>query len=770
MVEKVVDDAVHNEKEPVTGAVVAVLALAGIVVALMQTLVIPIIPSLPVYLNADPGDTAWVITATLLAAAVATPTMGRLGDMFGKRRMLLISIAIMVVGSVIGALSSTVLPVIIGRTLQGLASGVIPLGISVMRDVLPKEKLAGAVATMSASLGVGGALGLPLAAALAEYADWHWLFWVSAIMGVVSAIAVVIVVPESKDRADGGFDFAGALLLSGGLVALLLGVSKGADWGWGETTTLVCFGVAVVLFIIWAALELRLKHPLVDVRVAVRPQVLFTNIASIVFGFAMFAASMVFPQIVQMPEATGYGMGQSMLVAGLVMAPFGIMLLLAAPLSSAITNRFGPKITLMFGAVVVAAGYLLGVFTLHSIWELIVVGVVIGFGTGLAYGAMPALIMGAVPMSQTGAANSFNTLMRSLGTSFASAIAGVIVAQMTMTLGSAMVPKEEAFQWIMGIAAGAAGAALIIVAFIPRPKPETESVSTGVDVPLPDVAPLEPRRTDPIGIGATATDEMSLLGMVATSTNEPLRDAAITVTDVRGRQAGRAEVSADGTYAVSGLAAGTYTVIATAPDRAPKAISVSIVEGTGLRRDFTLSGGGVLRGTLGDGVRRLSGNLVVTDRSGRVITQTHAGSDGEFILDGLSDGDTVAVTASVAGYQPSSRLVTVEGRGTSAIEFVLTAVGGVQGYVRTVDGRALAGATVSAIGPDQTIVASTATDDDGWYRIEGLDDARYTLVANMYEPKAVQVSVAAGQRNSLDIELSAAAESRSAENASAESK
>lgn len=756
MIEKTVDGAVPQEKQPVTGLVVAVLALAGIVVALMQTLVIPIIPNLPEYLDADAGDTAWVITATLLAAAVATPMMGRLGDMFGKRRMLLISIGIMIVGSVIGALSSSVLPMIVGRALQGLAAGVIPLGISVMRDVLPPEKLAGAVATMSASLGVGGALGLPLAAALAEYADWHMLFWVSVIMGVVSAIAVIVVVPESKDRAEGSFDFGGALLLSGGLVALLLGVSKGADWGWGGTTTLVCFGVAAVLFILWVILELRLTYPLVDVRVAVRPQVLFTNVASIVFGFAMFAASMVFPQVVQMPEATGYGMGQSMLVAGLVMAPFGLMLLLAAPLSSAITNRFGPKITLMSGAVVVAAGYLLGVFMLHSIWQLIVVGVVIGFGTGLAYGAMPALIMGAVPLSQTGAANSFNTLMRSLGTSFASAIAGVIVAQMTMTLGSAVLPKEEAFQWIMAIAAGAAGVALIIVAFIPRPKPEAATSTEIDDVPL--VAATKPTVTPDPAVEASTAGDTSLVGLVATMSNEPLSDAAVTVTDSKGRQAGRAQVQSDGSYAVSGLPAGSYTVIATAPDRAPKAIAVSIVDGMALRRDFALTGGGMMRGVVGDGARRLQANLVVTDRSGRVITQAHAGSDGEFVLDGLTDGDTVAVTASVAGYQPSSRLVTVESHSSSVIEFVLQAVGGVQGYVRTVDGRALAGATVSAIGPDQTIVASMTTDEDGWYRIEGLDDARYTLVANMYEPKAIPVDIAAGQRNSLNIELGASAE------------
>ncbi|MGO3327412.1 MFS transporter [Gordonia sp. (in: high G+C Gram-positive bacteria)] len=475
--------AVNSESAtlPRTGAVVAVLAMAGIVVSLMQTLVIPIIPRLPEYLNAGADDTAWVITATLLAAAVATPTMGRLGDMFGKRRMLLVSIVLMTVGSVIGAFATSVLPMIVGRTLQGLAAGVIPLGISVMRDVLPKEKLAGAVAMMSASLGVGGALGLPIAAVIAEYGSWHMLFWVSAVLGAISFVAVTMIVPESPERAGGGFDFAGALTLSVGLVALLLGVSKGASWGWTSTATIVCFVLAVAAFAAWVMWELRTKAPLVDLRVSSRPQVLLTNVASVVFGFAMFATSMVFPQVVQLPEQAGSGLGGSMLMAGLVMAPMGIMLLFAAPASSYITNNFGPKITLMTGAVIVAAGYLIGAFVLHSEWQLVVIGIIIGIGTGLAYGAMPALIMGGVPPSQTGAANSFNTLMRSLGTSFASAIAGVITSQMFIDLGGSHVPTGDAFTTIMLIAAGAAVVAFLVTMTIPKRSAPVEADDVGVE-------------------------------------------------------------------------------------------------------------------------------------------------------------------------------------------------------------------------------------------------------------------------------------------------
>ncbi|WP_285188324.1 MFS transporter [Rhodococcus sp. MEB041] len=460
--------ATAETEETGTGRIVAVLAFAGITVALMQTLIIPLVPQLPALVNASAANTAWAITATLLAGAVAVPVTGRLGDMVGKRRMLLVSLALLVAGSVVGALANSLVPLVVGRALQGLAAGVIPLGISVMRDVLPRHKLPGSIALMSASLGVGGALGLPAAAIIAEYADWHFLFWTAAALGALVAVAVVVVVPESTVRTGGTFDIGGALTLSVALVTLLLGISKGSDWGWSSASILGLLLVSVLAFAAWIVWELRTPQPLVDLRVSLRRQVLFTNAASIMLGFAMFALSLVLPQILQLPAATGVGLGQSILVAGLVMAPSGLIMMAVAPVSSRITTTRGPKITLMAGAATVAVGYLLGIVMMGAVWQLIVVSLVIGAGIGLAYGAMPALIMSAVPASETAAANSFNTLMRSLGTSFASAVAGVVLASMTVSFGSTAVPSEAAFRITMAIAAGAAILSVVLASFLPR--------------------------------------------------------------------------------------------------------------------------------------------------------------------------------------------------------------------------------------------------------------------------------------------------------------
>ncbi|MFI8234694.1 MFS transporter [Streptomyces sp. NPDC085900] len=463
---------------PRSNAVVAVLAFAGIVVSLMQTLVIPIVPELPKLLDAPAADTAWAVTATLLAAAVATPVVGRLGDMFGKRRMLLVSVVLLVAGSVVCALSDSLAPMIVGRAVQGLAAAVVPLGISIMRDELPTERLAGATALMSASLGVGGALGLPTAALIADHFDWHALFWSSAGMGLVALALVLLFVPESRVRSGGRFDVVGGVGMAVGLVSLLLAISKGADWGWTDVTTLGLLATAVVVLLAWGFFELRTTEPLVDLRTTARRQVLVTNLASIAIGFSMFAMSLVLPQLLQLPAQTGYGLGKSLLTAGLVMAPSGLVMMAFAPVSAAVSRAKGPKVTLMIGALIVACGYGLNIVLMSEVWHLVLVSCVIGAGIGFTYGAMPALIMGAVDPSETAAANSLNTLMRSIGTSVASALAGVVLSHLTIGLGGYSLPSRNGFKVVMALGAGAALLAFAVASFIPSRRPVAVDAST----------------------------------------------------------------------------------------------------------------------------------------------------------------------------------------------------------------------------------------------------------------------------------------------------
>lgn len=454
------------------GGVVATLALAGITAAIMQTLVTPLIAELPQILDTSSSNAAWVITVTLLAAAVCVPVVGRLGDLLGKRRMLLACAVPLIVGSVVCALASDVVMMIIGRGLQGMGMGMLPLGIALLRDVLPAEKLSSSIALVSASMGIGGGLGLPIAAAIAQYANWRVLFWGSAGMAVLVTLLIWFLIPDVPAAAKGQrFDLPGALGLGAGLVALLLAVSKGADWGWGSGVTLGLFAAAVVVFVAWGFWETRTTDPLTDLRTTARPRVLLTNLASVFVGFAMYASMLVMPQLLQFPESTGYGLGQSMLATGLWMAPGGIMMMFVSPLGGKLTNARGPKFTLVCGALVIAAGYGLSMALMGSAWGLMVVGIVINSGVGLAYGSMPALIMSSVPLSETAAANGFNTLMRSLGTSVGAAVIGVILAQMTTTTGGYTLASEDGFRTALLVGGALALVSAAIASVIPAGRP-----------------------------------------------------------------------------------------------------------------------------------------------------------------------------------------------------------------------------------------------------------------------------------------------------------
>lgn len=434
----------------------------------MQTLVVPLIPSLPTLLNTSATNASWVITVTLLASAVCTPISGRLGDMFGKRRILLLDLLAMVIGSVLCAMSSSLIPSVAGRALQGVAIGAIPLGISILRDELPPERVGSAMAVMSSTLGVGGAIGLPLAAVIAEHTDWHVLFWAAAAMGTIGAGLIFRFVPESPVRTPAPFDFGGAAGLATALLALLIAITQGMQWGWTSSSILTLFAISILVFLGWGRYEIRRRHPLVDLRVSARPRVLFTNIASIAVGFSLYGMSLTFPQLLMAPAETGYGFGLSMVAAGLALAPSGCVMMLLSPVSARISARFGPKLTLGIGSGVVGLGYLCASAMMNSVWQIMLASVLVAGGVGLAYAAMPALIMGAVPVTETAAANGLNALMRSVGTSTSAAVMSAVLANMTITLGSQALPSRDAFHTAFLISVAAACAAIALTALIPK--------------------------------------------------------------------------------------------------------------------------------------------------------------------------------------------------------------------------------------------------------------------------------------------------------------
>ncbi|MDI6515964.1 MFS transporter [Streptomyces coelicoflavus] len=554
--------------EPVrraSGATVPVLAFAGIVVAVMQTLLVPVIKDLPRLLDTSPSNATWVLTSTLLSGAVATPIMGRLGDLFGKRRMLIASLSVMVVGALLSALTDALVPMIVGRTLQGVAMGAIPLGIGLMRDMLPRERLGSAMALMSSSIGVGGGLALPAAALVAQNTDWHALYFGAAGLGVLSIALTLLIVPESPLRAKGSFDLPGALGLSAGLILFLLPVSKGSDWGWSSPTTLGLFAAAVVVLLLWGLMELRVAAPLVDLRTTARREVLLTNLASIMVGVSFFVISLVLPQLLQLPSETGYGLGQSMVVAGLCVAPLGLTMMFTAPVYARLSARYGPRTTLIIGLLIIGVGYAGGLGLMNAAWQTVVTSVLIGAGIGLAYSSLPALIIGAVPASETGAANGLNTLMRSIGTSVSSAVIGMVLANTSNVVGGVAVPTMHGFRVSFLIAAGAVAVGLVLAFFLPRRSPAGVSQLRASSEEDANLARAEQ------ALAGAGQPPQGFRGRVLAADGAPVARAKVTLIDRHGRQAGATLSAGDGSYALAVPAQGPYVLAARAAGHPPLA-------------------------------------------------------------------------------------------------------------------------------------------------------------------------------------------------------
>lgn len=462
---------------------IVVLCFGGLTASLSQTLLVPIQGELGLLLGAGQADAAWVITITLLAGAVAMPVAGRLADLFGKQRVIAASAALLLVSSVVCALSDSLAPMLVGRALQGLAMGFIPVGISLMREITPPHLTGTAIAAMSATLGVGGAIGLPLAAWIADGSDWHTLFWVAAGLAAVVLAGAWFLVPHVQDAGSGRFDVLGAVGLAVGLVGFLVGVSKASTWGWGDARTLGAIAVGLVVLAGWAAYQARVREPLVDVRTTARLPVLMTNVAAVAVGFGMMAQVIVVPQLLELPEVTGYGLGQSILAAGLWMAPSGLMMLVFAPLSASLIARVGAKATLMVGAGVLGLGYLVGFFLMDAPWQLLLACCVASAGVGIGYAAMPTLIMDNVPRTEAASAVGVNALMRSVGTTLAAAVMATVLTSSTRPFGDVALPTESAFQWCFALGALAAFAGVAIAAFVPRTEaavtPQAAPVAAG---------------------------------------------------------------------------------------------------------------------------------------------------------------------------------------------------------------------------------------------------------------------------------------------------
>jgi EmrB/QacA subfamily drug resistance transporter len=475
---------VHPERQHY-GITFAVLALAGAAYAMLQSTVAPALPVIQEELHASETAVAWVFTGYLLSASVLTPIVGRLGDMFGKERTLIISLAVLSVGVLMAALAQSITMLIIARIVQGSGGAIFPLAFGIIRDEFPREKAAQGIALISAILGIGGGLGIVLAGPIISAFNYHWLFWFPLVVTVAATLATIFFVPESPLKSPGKVDWIGAALLSTWLVLLLLGITQTSAWGWGDPRVWGLIVAAAVVLVIWVRFSERVREPLIDM-VMIRVRGVWTvNAAAFLVGAGMYTSFILIPEFTETPASTGYGYGASVTAAGLFLLPTTLAMLIVSPIAGWLAGRIGARLNLIAGCAITTVAFTMMGLAHSQQVDMYVATALMGTGIALAFSALAILIVEAVPPEQTGVATGMNTVMRTLGGAVGGQVGASLIAGTVVAAGiGAGSPSETGFTEAFLFAGGACLLAALASLLVPRrPRPEH---SPGLALPVTD--------------------------------------------------------------------------------------------------------------------------------------------------------------------------------------------------------------------------------------------------------------------------------------------
>jgi MFS family permease len=403
----------HDRAHP--NVTLLVLSLAALAYSMLSSAVVPALPAIQHAVGASETGIAWLLTGYLLSASVATSILGRLGDMYGKEKLLLVTLVLLIAGTLVAALASSLWLLILARVIQGAGGGIFPLAMGIVRDEFPREKVAGSIGLLSALLGIGGGIGIVLAGVIIQHLDYHWLFWIPLIVLAFSALLTWRLVPESPVRTPGTVNWVAAGLMTAGITMTLIAISETTTWGWGSGRTIGLLAAGLVVCVAWVAWEARSRQPLVDMEMMRVRGVWTTNLAAFLLGAGMYSSFIVIPQFVQLPRSTGFGFGASVVLSGLYLLPSTATMFVMGMLAGRISARFGSRFSLVTGGAVSAAAFALLIVAHGAPIDFLSFAALLGLGIGLSFAALGTLIIGAVPPHQSGVATGVNTVMRTLG-------------------------------------------------------------------------------------------------------------------------------------------------------------------------------------------------------------------------------------------------------------------------------------------------------------------------------------------------------------------
>lgn len=449
---------------------VPVLVYLGMVVAVVSSLGAPLVPTIAAATHVSLADAQWSLTITLLVGALATPAMGRLGDGPRRREVVLATLAIIAVGSLLAALSAPFWVLLVGRAMMGTGLGLIPLAMAAARDALSGEQSRSAVAVLSVTTVAGIGLGYPLTGLIADTAGFRTAFAFGAVVAAIALVGAALVFPSTRERPVAPLDVVGAVLLGVSFAGLLLALSEIETWSTARLLTVTVLSVALLgLFV---RQELRCPHPLVDLRLLRSRAVLTADVTSLLAGTGMYVLLSLAIRLVQTPRSAGYGFGGSVVVAGLVLLPFSVMSVVASRITPYLARTCTPRAILPLGCAIFVAAELLFVLDRGHLWELFVIMGVAGLGVGFTFAALPALIVAAVPETETGSALSVNQVLRYLGYSLGSALSATVLQ--AHTAPGARLPGDSGYTTaaLVGIGVLALGGVLSVLLPERRPAPQ----------------------------------------------------------------------------------------------------------------------------------------------------------------------------------------------------------------------------------------------------------------------------------------------------------
>jgi EmrB/QacA subfamily drug resistance transporter len=376
-------------------------------------------------LHVSTTDLQWAISAYIISFAAALIAAGRLADILGRKKLLVAGAALFGAASFVCGISNSVEVLVIARIVQGLgAAPLFPASMAVLVDAFPAERQAKAIGLIVGIAGIGAALGPFVGGLLTETLSWRYIFFLNVPVAIAAIVLVISVVRESRDETvPRHVDIPGLIAVSGGVIALTLGIDRGPAWGWTSPRLIAIFLVSAVLLVGFVVLEHRVKAPLVPPALLANRPLMVMSASGLAgnfnFALAIFCVTLFLQQV----------HGVSVMVAGVLFLPLSVAAAVGGPLSGKLSTKYSLRGLMGAGLVISAAGF--AVFSLGTGWAFYFVGAsLLGIGCGLAYAATNSGTLAEVPPQQSGAASGFVTTALLIGAALATTLAAMLIEQL----------------------------------------------------------------------------------------------------------------------------------------------------------------------------------------------------------------------------------------------------------------------------------------------------------------------------------------------------